>query len=482
MARLPIDCLRLVWSCHLVAEVLPLVRERGAVDLSGRQAEFRVWGEVGVHVGGRRVGPARKASSWLLGRLLLGDGRPASLNVLYDWLWDDPPASAETELAKHVKWLRELLAQTGFPDALQSKDGLRSLKVPDELVDARQFTALVTKARTADRRSVAGLREAASALTRALDLTAGEPLAGVATSRAQDARTQLETARREAQTLAVEVGIELGEHRHQLEVVTRLLHAHPEDAEIACLTARALHLCGRASDAHAVIARHKKALDESGLPVIQEINKMQTRLLLDDPDLQPLVRREADAADGRLVVALKTESRGFESLRSLIPDAFGRDDIAVRIMTGHLLCDLPASISPQAVLDRGLSRLSDLVHQPVSAGVAMGDVERAHDLASSRSALERLRAASGRHLVVAISAELYELVDRHDRRAYCRADDVNGWVRVPGYSVPPGRSSGPSEPQDEKPAQKSYSFVFNGTTSIGTQQNGDAVHHHGGER
>ncbi|MCS7484567.1 BTAD domain-containing putative transcriptional regulator [Umezawaea endophytica] len=444
--------------------------------------EFRVWEEVGVYVDGQRIGPAKKAA-WLLGRLLLRDGRPATLTALYEWLWDDPPASAETELAKQMKVLRELLEQAGFPDALQSKDGLRSLKVPDELVDTRQFTVLVTKARASNRGSVAGLREAAAALTQALDLAVGDPLAGVATSRADEERAQLDAARREAQRLAAEVGIELGNHRNQIEVLTRLYAAHPEDAAITCLTARALHLSGRGTDAIAVIARHQEALDESALPISQEIKDMHTRLLRNDPSLQPLARREARASEGRLVVVLKTESHGFESLRSLIPDAFGRDDIAVRVMADHLLCDLPPDITPPAVLDRGLGRLSKLVHQPVIAGIAVDDVERAHDLASSLSAHDRLRAAAGSYLVIAITAELYDLVDRHDRWAYCQADDVNGWVRVPGDSVPPGRTSGSSERQEEKPAQKSYSFVFNGTTSIGTQQNGDAVHHYhlGGE-
>ncbi|GGM70176.1 hypothetical protein GCM10011609_02340 [Lentzea pudingi] len=444
--------------------------------------DFRVWEEVGIYVEGHRADLGRKAS-WLLARLLLNGGRPVSLESLYEWLWDDPPASAETELAKQVGELRDALAQAGFPDALQSKGGLRSLKVPDGLVDVRKFSTLVGRARSADRRTAEGLRGAASALAEALALAVGDPLAGVATSRAAGERLQLQAARRDAQQLAAEVGVELGHHREQIEIVTRLHSAHPEDAAITSLTARTLYLSGRAADAVDTFTRHREALDECGLRVSQEIQDMQTRVLRDDPGLQPLVNQEPGASEGRLVLALKTEARGFESLRALIPDAFGRDDIAVRITTGHLLCDLPQDISPRVVLGRGLGRLSDLVRQPVSAGVAMGDFDRAHDLANSRSAFEQLRAASGSYLVIAISSELYELVDRLDRVAYCRAEDVNGWVRVPGHSLPPGR---PPETQsaEQKPAQKSYSVVFNGTTSIGTQHNGDAVHHNyfGGER
>ncbi len=452
------------------------------MGLPGKHVEFRVWGEVGVYAGGRRIGLAKKAS-WLLGRLLLGNGRPVPLNVLYEWLWDDPPESAETEVARQVRALRDLLVQAGFPDSLQSKDGLRGLKVPDELVDTRRFTSLVAKARAADRRSTAGLREAAAALAEALDLAVGDPLAGVATSSAEAERDQLETARRQAQCLAAEIGIELGDHREQIEVVTRLHAAHPTDAAVTGLAARALHLSGRATDALAVITRHRQALDESGFCVTQEIKEMQTRLLRDDPGLQPLTQRETRAPEGRLVVAFKTEAHGFESLRSLIPDALGRNDIAIRIMADHLLCDLPVDASPRTILGDGLRRLADLVRQPVSAGAALDDVERAHDLASSKSAHERLRAASDRYLVVAISPELYDLVDRRDRAAYCEAGDVNGWVRVPGDSVSPGRS-GSAERQDEKHPQKSYSFVVNGNASIGTQHNGDAVHHYhfGGER
>ncbi|MFJ5985246.1 BTAD domain-containing putative transcriptional regulator [Lentzea sp. NPDC092896] len=438
---------------------------------------------MGIYVEGRRIGPAKKAS-WLLGCLLLGDGRPAHLNKLYEWMWDDPPSSAETELAKQATELRNVLGQAGFPDALRSKDGLRWLHVPNELVDAHRFRALVTKAQAANRRSVAGLREASAALKDALDLAVGEPLAGVATSRAGRERAQLEGVRREAQLLAAEVGVELGHHRDQIEIVTRLHAVHPEDVAITSLAARTLYLCGRAPDALDLISRHKEAIRDFGLDAHKEINEMETRVLRHDPGLEPLVRREPGPSEGRLVLALRTESRGFESLKSMIPDAFGCDDIAVQVMPGHLLCDLPSGISPRMVLGRGLSRLSDLVRQPVSAGVAMGDVERAHDLAASTSALARLRAASGRYLVVAISAELYEYVDRLDRSAYCRAEDVNGWVRVPGYSVPPESASAAVESQNDKPSQKSYSVVFNGTTSIGTQHNGDATHHNhfGGAR
>ncbi|MGZ3144275.1 AfsR/SARP family transcriptional regulator [Lentzea chajnantorensis] len=446
--------------------------------------KFRVWGEVGVYVGGRREGPKVKKASWLLAFLLLNNGKAVKLDSLREWLWDDVPASADGEVAKLMSDLRKLLERAGYPDALWSKDGLRCLKVPDELVDNRRFAELMTKARAVDKRTLVGLREADAALEQALSITDHEPLMGIATSRADRKRIQLEKSRHDAELLAVEVGTELGRHRELIATVTRMHLESPEKEEVTLLAARVLHLSGRTLEAGSVIQRHQEALDEVGHPTTRKVKEMHTRMLQDDAGLQPLVQQRVAPAASRLVVAFKTDPRDVEFLRRLIPDAFGRDDIAMQPVGSSLTCYLPLQAAPVVVIGRCLSRLSEMVDRPVSAGVAMDDPQRAHYLAESEIAQDRLQAAAGRYLVVAISEELYELVEKPDREAYYRATDVNGWVRVPGFSPQPGKPSVEAEQQDERSAQKSYSVVFNGTTSIGTQHNGDAVHHHylGGHR
>ncbi|MEU7478154.1 BTAD domain-containing putative transcriptional regulator [Lentzea sp. NPDC042327] len=446
--------------------------------------KFRVWGEVGVYVDGRREGPKVKKASWLLAFLLLNNGKAVELDSLREWLWDDVPASADGEVAKLMSDLRKLLERVGYPDALWSKDGLRCLKVPDELVDNRRFAELMAKAHAADRRTPVGLREAGAALEQALGLTERGPLTGVFTSRAELQRTRLRDDRHDAEILAVQVGTELGKHQALIGTARRMHLESPENEEVTLLAARVLHLCGRTNEVGTVIKRHQDALAELGHIPTKEIREMHTRILQNDAGLQPLVQKQAAPVSNRLVVAFKTDPRDVEFLRRLVPDAFERNDIAMRAEGGNLTCDLPAQATPLLVIERCLSRLSEMVDRPVSTGVAVDDAQRAHDLAGSRTAQERLQTAAGRYLVVAISEELYELVEKPDRETYRRAADVNGWVCVPGLSPQPDEPSVEAKPQDEKAAQKSYSFAFNGTTSIGTQHNGDAVHHHylGGRR
>ena len=140
----------------------------------------------------------------LLGMLALRPGSPVPADEIIDGLWGDaPPESARNIVQVYVSSLRRMLGR----DVIGSGPGGYALDAAVR-VDAAEFEQeLRAGLRTAGEPAVA-----AEALSRALGLWRGEPLADVAAPFAEAQRTRLTELRLSAVGAWADAGLACGRH------------------------------------------------------------------------------------------------------------------------------------------------------------------------------------------------------------------------------------------------------------------------------
>ncbi|MFD9792911.1 BTAD domain-containing putative transcriptional regulator [Streptomyces sp. NPDC059070] len=254
--------------------------------------DFRLLGAVSVatETGDLALGPAKRRS--LLAALLLKPNRPVPVDQLMDALWDhEPPPRARGVIQGHVSQLRTLLGSADAPAhgvSLETEGASYVLRLPERLVDAHRFEALMARARerTAAADAVAGYREAL-ALWRGPALTGvhpGPPL--------QAAAHTLEELRLTAvEQLAYGYG-QLGEHARAVALLRAEAVAHPLRESLSAALVTALHRAGSRSQALEWFQRTRRLLaDELGLDPGRELAEAHALALRGNDG-------EAGAADG----------------------------------------------------------------------------------------------------------------------------------------------------------------------------------------
>jgi DNA-binding SARP family transcriptional activator len=403
--------------------------------------EFRLWGQVAVHLDGERVLLGTEKEQCLLVALAMKSA-PVQRDALPEWLWDDPPDGAASEIDRYMTRLRKRLITAGVGDLLESKNRICRLNVLDTQVDVRRFEALVAKARAvADGQATALLAEA-------LELAEGVPLAGLRSRRIDAYRATLLERRLATQIRLAEIEIRLGRHRECIPGLFELFLEHPANAEVTRLMMSSLHFAGRTQNALDAFATHRKQVVENGgLEVDAELEKLQ-RLIMDNSEslrrpahVVPLLpAREAQRA---LVVVLRPDDAGLTALETAISGSFCRDGVDVRVAGDQLVCVVSADIPHTKVINSWLDRVAAGVRVPVRVGVSVEDEDLATELAGSEYARRVLAAARGKNLVVVVSDEQHEVVVRrrgapNELRSYRQVEEhPGGWVRVPGFSMPP---------------------------------------------
>lgn len=416
--------------------------------MTGLPVEFRLWGQVAAYRDGERVHLGTEKEQCLL-VALAGNGMPVRREALPEWLWEDPPEHAESEIGRYMTRLRGRLVTAGIGDLLESKNRLCRLDVVDAQVDVRRFEAL-----TAQARSVAD-GHAATLLAEALELAEGVPLAGLRSRRINTYRAALVEQRLAAQIRLAEIEIGLGRYRECVPGLLQLFLEHPANAEVTRLAMSSLHFAGRTQDALDTFATHRKQVVENGgLEVDAELEKLQ-RLVIDNDESvrRPVARRSAHVVPAllpparevqrELVVVLRPDDEDPTELRAAISQSLQGEGIDVSVADDRLVCVVPADVPHADVLTAWLDRVAADVRFPVRVGVSVENEELAADLAGSDYARRVLAAARTKNLVVVVSDELYESVVRrrgvpNELSSYRRVEEpLGGWVRVPGYSVPP---------------------------------------------
>ncbi|GAA0998290.1 hypothetical protein GCM10009555_097320 [Acrocarpospora macrocephala] len=239
---------------------------------------FRLFGAVEAQVGDKRIDLGSERERRLL-VALLSKGRRIERQKLLDWIWDEAPDSAFGDLDKFMSKLRRRLDGIGLGEALVNRDRLCQLDVPANAVDVHRFRALVAEARHADDQRAAAL------LSEALELSDGEPLAGLSGRQVDSYRHALNEERYAAELAFVQVELRLGHHQERIADLARLFAERPDDT-VAGLRMLALHRAGRQAEALRVYDEHRLRLKAMGLDVPQRLAELHGRILRNDERLQ----------------------------------------------------------------------------------------------------------------------------------------------------------------------------------------------------
>lgn len=245
------------------------------------ETNFEVLGPLRVTVDGAEVPIRRPARRRLLALLLLEPGIRQSTDLLIERFWgDDAPTNPKAALQTHLSALRGLL-----PDGTIVTEGYGyRLAVEGGDLDVRRFTAAVTAAQQAVRRGDwSGAEQAAET---ALPLWRGAPFPDLADDLfARPERTLFEQLRSEVEEAHAHALLEQGRADEALPLLERLVPAQPlrEGRWRQLMLAR--YRLGRQAEALDAYRQAREALEEVGLEPGRDLQRLQARILRQDPSL-----------------------------------------------------------------------------------------------------------------------------------------------------------------------------------------------------
>lgn len=216
--------------------------------------EFHVLGLVEVLRDGSSVAVRRGSTLNLLAGLLLSANTPVSTDTLMELAWGAaPPANPRAALHNKISRLRWLLGN----DVIETTESAYCLRADADQLDLLRFESLVSLA------SAAADEEAAAALTEAIGLWRGEPLANIDSPilATQDAPRLTERYLTVCEQWA-EVLLRLGRAAPVARWVTPLVDAHPLREPIVRLLMLAFCQEGRRADALRVYDTVRRRLSE----------------------------------------------------------------------------------------------------------------------------------------------------------------------------------------------------------------------------
>jgi len=294
-----------------------------------------------------QLGAGRQRALLIL--LLLHAGEVVSTDRLIDELWSGrPPATAVKVVQGYVSQLRKVVPD----EVLVTRAGGYALLAGD--TDVAQFEQLIARARSQ------APAEAARTLQEALDLWRGQPLAEVEyESWAQTEIQRLGELRLGAVEDQVDAELRLGHHARLVPELEALLAAHPLRERLCGQLMLALYCSGRQADAlEAYAAARRRLVEELGIEPGPELQDLQRRILVHDPELGPITRprpvaerRRATwlAAAGALLLAAAIAAAAVElaggnggnggqaAFSSVVPDSLAAVDPKTNEIVGQVL-------------------------------------------------------------------------------------------------------------------------------------------------
>ncbi|MBO3748842.1 tetratricopeptide repeat protein [Streptosporangiaceae bacterium NEAU-GS5] len=256
----------------------------------GPALEFGLLGPLHVSVAGRPVPINSPKHRVLLATLALEAGRPVSFAYLIEAIWgEDRPNGPRQAVQLLVTRVRSTLSAITDEQPIVTQPDGYLLNVPPEQVDIGRFRVLVEQAGQA-----AGIEAESAALTAALALWRGEPLADIPSELLQrEAAPRL----REQWLRAVEarVDIDLRRARHA-DVVGELLELtarNPLRERLWAQLMTALQRSGRRADALAAYQTVRRHLaDELGVDPGDELRALHAEILGEGGAARPPVPRQ----------------------------------------------------------------------------------------------------------------------------------------------------------------------------------------------
>ena len=248
--------------------------------------DFRLLGELRVIADGEPLALGDVRERKVLAVLAVESGRTVPLSRLVDATWDAaPPATAGRQVQNAISRMRGRLGG----DVIRSGGGGYRLAVPEDTVDTRVFTDLISRARQLTDDDLA-----AALLRRALDLWHGPFLDGLSGDVLDAVGAGFEEQRRAVRDRYFGFMLDLGRHREVTGELAAALTDDPLHETTASQLMLALYRCGRVPDALELYARTRRQLGaELGLDPGPELRTLHKRMLDRDP---ALVREPSRAA------------------------------------------------------------------------------------------------------------------------------------------------------------------------------------------
>jgi DNA-binding SARP family transcriptional activator len=243
---------------------------------------FRLLGPLEVRAGEGWQGIGAPKWRSVLAALLINAGQIVPADVLISEVWGDtPPETATNLISIYVLRLRRLLGEADSGLLVTRAPGYQ-LRLAPEDTDAQLFEAMVRNGR---RTFTAGDAEgAARALTEALDLWHGKPLADVpATALVEAEADRLAALRLDAIELRITAELACGGHVQAVPELRRLLADNPLREALWLLLMQALDGAGRHAEALEVYGHARAAIaDELGVDPGPELRQFHAQLLAKD--------------------------------------------------------------------------------------------------------------------------------------------------------------------------------------------------------
>lgn len=232
--------------------------------------EFRLLGPVEACTAEGPVDIGQPRQRAVLAALLVDAGRPVPMDVLIDRVWGDrPPAKARHAVQAYVSALRRALG--AGPADLRRAGGGYQIDVPADLVDLRRFEDLAA-------------RREPEPLEQALGLWRGSPVADLPGPWAQRLRRQWHGRRIEVALAWARAASAAGTAGLTLDTLHALCEEYPLVEPLSAALIRALHECGRTSEALDRYAQTRRLLaEELGTDPGRELREVY-RLVLAGPD------------------------------------------------------------------------------------------------------------------------------------------------------------------------------------------------------
>ncbi|MGW1053071.1 AfsR/SARP family transcriptional regulator [Streptomyces sp. NPDC002521] len=229
------------------------------------------------------LGPVREQA--VLAALLLRPGRTVSRQQLLDGVWGaEPPGTGDRVIPVYVHRLRRCLDAPGKDAADSVIDTVRGgyrFAPGSARVDVARWEEIAAEGRAA--RDAGDLDAAVDALSTALGLFRGEPLAGIPGPFAAGERLRLAEQRLVVVQDLVDCRLRTGRHAEAVGELFSLTTAHPYNEALAALLMRALHAGNRQADALDVYASVRRRLvEEQGVEPGTELRRVHEAVLRGD--------------------------------------------------------------------------------------------------------------------------------------------------------------------------------------------------------
>ncbi|MDH3249546.1 MAG: winged helix-turn-helix domain-containing protein [Acidimicrobiia bacterium] len=263
--------------------------------------EYRILGPLEVVRDSTSLSLGGERQRALLALLLIHANRVVSIDRIVDSLWSvEPPDTAGNVIQVYVSRLRKLLdpdrpAGSESSVLLTRRPGYL-LRVDDGQLDADVFTRMSEGGRRALEDGAPGV--AAAALRRSLDVWRGDALADLAFEDfAAPIATKLNEARITTREQLIEARLAVGEHDELIAELEELVDQHPLREGLWAQLMLALYRSGRQAEALRTFRRAADTLlEQLGLDPSPKLRELESRILAQDPDLDPPDATGATAA------------------------------------------------------------------------------------------------------------------------------------------------------------------------------------------